>query len=228
MLKDGPEAVVQIMATIVTFGDSVTYGVHKGVTESETYSAVTETQLREQGIAVAVVRQGVSGENTTGGLQRLPEVLALRPQYLTIMYGLNDAYLAGEQENTWEVSPEQYAHNLTVMITRCRDAGIIPVLLTPNPMSPWGSSTESFGHRPPYSTVGDINFMLQRYVKAVIQVGQDEEAPVIDIYDFLLTHGVHEDAMNRYLIDGVHPTSTGHRLIALRVTEFFLQQLRGH
>ena len=51
-----------------------------------------EKRLRAQGYGYNVVNASVSGETTSGGLQRLPRALALnRPEILILELGANDA-----------------------------------------------------------------------------------------------------------------------------------------
>lgn len=211
---------------IVTMGDSVTLGAREGVDEMETYSAVLEALLRAQGFDVEVIRRGVGSETTAGGLARLEEILSLRPDVVTLMYGLNDAYLDRETDEEPRVPVAQFGKNLAEMIHRLGEAGIRPLLLTPNPQSPYGSDTRADAARPPYGTHGDINFMLLRHIDEVKRVGKEEAIPVLDIYDTLAALGVHEDADCAWLTDGVHPNPACHRVIAATLADFFAPLLR--
>lgn len=69
---------------IVAFGDSLTYGT--GANEAESYSAVLAQLINRK-----VVRAGVPGERTTGGLQRIESVLEEhRPALVIMSLGGND------------------------------------------------------------------------------------------------------------------------------------------
>ncbi|HVF10506.1 MAG TPA: SGNH/GDSL hydrolase family protein, partial [Abditibacteriaceae bacterium] len=76
---------------IVALGDSVTRGVREGVAEAQIYAARLAAALQAAGRDAEVIASGMPAENTEGALQRLPEVLVLQPQFVTVMYGLNDA-----------------------------------------------------------------------------------------------------------------------------------------
>ena len=69
---------------IVAFGDSLTYGT--GAKEEESYPAVLASLINRK-----VIREGVPGERTAGGLQRIESVLeAHRPALVIMSLGGND------------------------------------------------------------------------------------------------------------------------------------------
>lgn len=121
-------------ATILAFGDSLTFGT--GVSAGESYPAVLESLVGRR-----VVRSGVPGEVSEEGLARLPEVLEqVKPQLLVLCHGGNDFLRKLDDAKTRE--------NVREMVKLARERGIAVVLLaTPKPG--FGLATPAF-----YAEVG--------------------------------------------------------------------------
>jgi acyl-CoA thioesterase-1 len=76
--------------TILVFGDSLSAAY--GLKPEQGWVALLNERLRTQGYGYTVVNASVSGETTSGGLQRLPRSLELnKPQILVLELGANDA-----------------------------------------------------------------------------------------------------------------------------------------
>jgi acyl-CoA thioesterase I len=105
--------------TVVAFGDSLTAGL--GVALSESYPAQLENILKKKYARVRVINMGVSGETTSGGLERVDFVLKQKPSLILLGLGANDM-LRG-------TSPETTKTNLDTIITRLRAADVPIVLL---------------------------------------------------------------------------------------------------
>lgn len=73
---------------IVAFGDSLTAGY--GVSESESYPAVLDRELRARGYRYTLINKGVSGDTTTDALERLDEVISEKPEVVILVLGGND------------------------------------------------------------------------------------------------------------------------------------------
>ena len=73
---------------ILAFGDSLTagYGLEPGLS----FPDVIQQQLQRQGRNFRVVNQGVSGDTTSGGLERIQQALALHPAVVILELGAND------------------------------------------------------------------------------------------------------------------------------------------
>ena len=102
-------------ATILAFGDSLTYGT--GVSAEQAYPAILE-----QLTGLEVINAGVPGETSAQGAQRLPQALdEYQPSLLVLCHGGNDM-LRHLDEGRMEA-------NLSEMIEAARSRGIPVVLL---------------------------------------------------------------------------------------------------
>jgi len=107
-------------ATVLAFGDSLTFGT--GASPAQSYPAVLEGLIGRK-----VVRSGVPGETSAEGLARLPGVLdEEKPALLVLCHGGND-FLR-------KLSDAEAADNLRSMIRLARERKVAVVLVaTPKP-----------------------------------------------------------------------------------------------
>ena len=100
---------------IVAFGDSLTYGT--GAAEAESYPAVLAQLMKRD-----VVRAGVPGETTAGGLARVAHVIEEhRPALVIVCLGGNDMLR--------KVDEAQTRSNLRGIISAIKQRGIAVVLV---------------------------------------------------------------------------------------------------
>jgi acyl-CoA thioesterase I len=75
--------------TILVFGDSLSAAY--GLAADQGWVALLQRRLQSQGYGYAIVNASISGETTSGGLQRLPRALRLhRPAIVVLELGAND------------------------------------------------------------------------------------------------------------------------------------------
>jgi len=102
-------------ATILAFGDSLTYG--SGTSRDNAYPAVLARLIKRK-----VINAGVPGEVSSKGLQRLPALLdQYQPELLIICHGGND--ILKKQDMTVA------SDNIQKMINLARDKNIQVVLI---------------------------------------------------------------------------------------------------
>lgn len=107
-------------ATVLAFGDSLTFGT--GVSPPESYPTVLQALIQRK-----VVSAGVPGEVSEDGLRRLPTVLdEVQPKLLVLCHGGND-FLR-------KLDATKAAANVRAMVQLAQSRGISVVLIaTPQP-----------------------------------------------------------------------------------------------
>lgn len=104
--------------TIVAFGDSLTAGYM--LQPSQSFPAQLQMALEAKGHKVSIINAGVSGDTTTGGLDRLAWTLQPKPDAVILELGANDALRGSD--------PAKARANLDAMLTTLKQSNI-PVLL---------------------------------------------------------------------------------------------------
>ena len=189
---------------IVTLGDSITKGVRSGVTDKQTFAAFLDAGLNESRKLVRVTNVGIGGERTDQALKRLSTVLALKPDFVTIMYGTNDSFV-DRGETASRLSRKQYRANLVRLITELLSRGITPVLMT-EPRWADDAKPNGAGEHP--------NVRLEKYVEACREVAASWRVPLVD--HFANWSEARQDGvtLRDWTTDGCHPNPVGHRVLA--------------
>ncbi|MBE7636443.1 arylesterase [Sneathiella sp. P13V-1] len=104
---------------IVALGDSLTAGY--GLPQSDAFPVQLEAALAEKGHQIRIENAGVSGDTSTGGLQRLDWAIAGGADAVILELGANDA-LRG-------IEPSVTKQNLDEILKRLKEKSI-PVFLT--------------------------------------------------------------------------------------------------
>jgi acyl-CoA thioesterase-1 len=104
---------------VIFLGDSLTAGL--GVSADEAFPALVAKALRDEGRPIRMVNAGVSGDTTTGGLDRAGWLLEQKPDVLVVGLGVNDAF-RGQPVDRIEA-------NLRSIVKRAKAAGARVVLL---------------------------------------------------------------------------------------------------
>jgi acyl-CoA thioesterase-1 len=103
---------------VACFGDSLTAGF--GADDGQSYPDFLQKDLDAGGYRYRVVNEGISGNTTKDGVDRLTEVIALHPAVVVLEFGGNDG-LRGLQVETTRA-------NLAHMIEALKTAGAKVVL----------------------------------------------------------------------------------------------------
>lgn len=75
---------------VIFLGDSLTAGL--GLPADDAFPALVGKSLAAAGHPARVVNAGVSGDTTTGGLERAPALMEQKPAVLVVGLGANDAF----------------------------------------------------------------------------------------------------------------------------------------
>jgi acyl-CoA thioesterase-1 len=103
---------------IVCFGDSLTAGY--GADEGASYPDFLQQDLDRAGYHYRVVNEGVSGNTTKDGVDRLSGIVAMKPAVVVLEFGGNDGLRGLKTETTRE--------NLATMIEALKASGARVVL----------------------------------------------------------------------------------------------------
>jgi acyl-CoA thioesterase-1 len=163
-----------LAGTVLVVGDSISAAL--GLDTRQGWVSLLQNRLQEGGFAHQVVNASISGDTSSGGLVRLPALLAQhRPQLVIIELGGNDG-LRGQP-------PAQLQQNLARMVDASTAAGAKVLLL---------------GMRLPPN-------YGQRYTQAFAQVFSDVAADKrVPLVPFLL-EGI-GGVPGMMQADGIHPT----------------------
>jgi acyl-CoA thioesterase I len=103
---------------LVCFGDSLTAGY--GTDPGDSYPDYLQADLDQLHYNYRVVNEGISGNTTKDGVDRLPDVLALHPAIVIVEFGGNDG-LRG-------LPPADTRSNLDKIVGELKDSGTKVVL----------------------------------------------------------------------------------------------------
>jgi lysophospholipase L1-like esterase len=191
---------------IITFGDSLT-APRNGVT---TYSDVLRDRLPAFGAAADVINAGVPGNTSEMARARFEkDVISQKPDLVIIQLGTNDSAI-----DVWKnppatqarVSIERFQENMEFFVQTLRTSEVEVILMTPLRMA-WTDKLRSLYGKPPYRTDNDngFNFNRVRYAAVVRRIAGQRNGPLVDAEALVPTTA---------LLDGLHPGSEGHRLVA--------------
>ena len=220
--------------TIVTLGDSITKGVRTGVTAEETFAALVEKGLQQNGVAARVVNVGIGGERTDQALKRLDQIINLlteinppaanpnspttestigaesgiaadmQPDIVTVMYGTNDSYV-DKGHTTTRITVDEYRDNLQTIVVELLRRGILPVLMT-EPRWSQDAAVNGVGENP--------NVRLEPFVVACRETAAKWRVPLIDHFAAWFDAGNAGTNLHEWTTDGCHPNPIGHQKLA--------------
>lgn len=189
-----------LQARIIAFGDSLT-APRPGVT---TYSDVIAQTMP------GMINRGVAGNTSAQARARfVPDVLDHHPDLVIIQLGANDAAI-----DVWKNPPvtkprveiATFRDNLEYFVRALRKQNSKIILMTSNRFA-WTPRLRELYGKPPYDVNSDdgFNIMLDTYNDAVRDIAHKREVDLVDA-----AKAVPASA----LLDGMHPGTEGHRIVA--------------
>ena len=183
----------------VVYGDSISAGYEASCPERD-YPLRFADAIRAQHSSsdVYVHRKALAGDTSRGGLQRLVEdVLPIKPDLITIGYGMNDQTQMVDGSNA--LSVDEFEQNLLEMVRLIREQSAAEVILLtpclPNPRWIFASSN------------------VTDYADAIRRAGRAAAIPVADVQRIWLEELAAGKTHESLLLNNLnHPNDYGHSL----------------
>ena len=93
-----PDAATDARPRLVCFGDSLTAGL--GADSGQSYPDYLQADLDAMGYKYRVLNEGISGNTTKDGVERLNSIIALKPAVVVVEFGGNDGLRGLPIENS--------------------------------------------------------------------------------------------------------------------------------
>jgi acyl-CoA thioesterase-1 len=133
------QAAIPQGATVLVLGDSLSYGT--GANAGEDYPT-----LLAKSTGWNIINEGIPGDTSEGGLQRLPALLeAHQPKLLIVELGGNDLLRQAPQT--------EIVHNLKTILSMAKTQGVASVLVAIPEISPLKAAVGNLSDHPLYENI---------------------------------------------------------------------------
>lgn len=124
-----------VLVKIVFMGDSITSGEY--IERDKIWTTIVTEKLQEEYLKTPVniyaLNKGVGDDTTRMALERFPEdVQSIRPDIVTIQFGMNDCNCWLSDEGLPRVSVDAFRANMTEMVDRSRRFGAKKIIIIGN------------------------------------------------------------------------------------------------
>jgi lysophospholipase L1-like esterase len=194
---------------VMTIGDSITtyrYG----------YAPLLQAMLTQRRPAdpIQFVNVAQSGYTSTHGLENTyTQFLVQQPDWVFIMFGVNDCKRFGSPPAKTLVSLNEYRANLASIVEGfVKHTSARPVLLTPAPVV-----EDVVNENPDFAAMRMTwdNTDIQACADVVRDLARQHQLPVVDLFNAFGSNP--QPAL--YLADGLHPNALGQQLILKQVLQ---------
>ena len=167
---------------VAFLGDSITA---QGWSNAHGYVRLVVAGLQVNGVDITPLPAGIGGHKSDDMLARLErDVLAKRPDWVTISCGMNDVIHGAKG-----LPLDRYSANMTAIVERCQKAGIKVVLFT--------TSTAGAGDSAQSKQLGVYSDFLRGLAK-------EKQCVLIDLYPAFVGALRKTDTLHGLTGDGVH------------------------
>lgn len=199
---------------IATFGGSSVAGV--GDPEDSGFIGRLKKWHESQNFNNLLYNLGISGDTTTGMVQRLQSEASIRdPQLVIITTGLNDIYRKGNSKAPTKISPNDFQKNIKMLIKQGKSLSNV-IFLSAYPIDESKTAPLTYWSKNIYYFMNDA-IEYQRYVKDICTAAK---IPYCDIFNEWLK----TDYKQWLSEDGLHANPEGHRRI-YETLKAFLENL---
>jgi lysophospholipase L1-like esterase len=208
---------------IVTFGNSTT-APRAGV--NKVYAVRINELLTAAGIDNTVINAGIGGSHTGSikdnsfikiehAMDRFDKsVLNNHPDWVTMNFGLNDAYQDQGEHGPSRIPVDKYRENLTYFIDQIQKQNGHVILLTPNPL---GKKYEIWRYN-----------RVKQYMKVTKKLARKKHIPLINSWKLFYGYVKNNPkGIDLLLMDGIHPNDTGHQLIADAIAKIIINSVNN-
>ena len=131
---------------------------------------------------IRYINRAIGGNSSRQMLARFDsDVLAHRPQWLMLSAGVVEVRRTYQPDRMSEVVLlEEYASNLTTMVSRARNADMQVILLEPTPHA------RPVTGGPPEVTLQDVNTLTRQYALTMQQVAQEMQVGFVPLFETFL------------------------------------------
>ena len=199
--------------TIVCFGNSTT-ALRKNV--KNVYAQRLQEKSDSAGIVTKIINSGVASSHTGSirdneyakvvhAMDRFDTaVLKYEPDWVTINFGLNDAYQDKGIGTPSRIPLKNFEKNIKYFIRKIKRNGGNIILITPNPL---GKKFEQFRHE-----------KVREYADCIRKIAKRKNILLIDSWKLFYEYANQKrQPVDILFTDGIHPNDTGHELIAKEI-----------
>lgn len=207
---------------LCAMGDSITRGI--GMPEN----APCWVEQLEHRFHLKCINLSQGGESSRQALSKIEELRCLKPDIVTLQYGMNDHYLMEDGNNN--VPEKEFEQNLLLLTEAARNAEII---LITNHSVLEGDDEHYYYHRHALSLYRlPANLWINRYNEVIRNIARRKSLHLVDMWEIAAGYPPEDFLRSRKNTplplgdDGVHPHLLGGEVYARSVGKVIEEILR--